>query len=101
MAERSRRLDQRRQGDWTLAANGNEPCGETVSGCRPVKGFSGATTSVYPQTILQTCIVHLIRNKLAFVSFKGRKPILPGIKAIYRAENADTARVRLEEFEAE
>ncbi len=51
-----------------------------------LKGFPEAITSVFPQTIVQTCIVHLIRNSLAFVSWKDRKAILPGIKAIYRAE---------------
>jgi putative transposase len=56
---------------------------------------------VFPQTVVQTCIVHLIRNSLAFVSWKDRRAILPAIKAIYRAENADMAMVRLEEFEAE
>ena len=66
-----------------------------------LKGFPEAITSVFPQTIVQTCIVHLIRNSLAFVSWKDRKAILPAIKAIYRAENADMARIRLEEFEAE
>src|SRR3984885_7001207 len=66
-----------------------------------LKGFPEAIASVYPQTVVQTCIVHLIRNSLAFVSFKDRKAILPAIKAIYRAENADMAMVRLEEFEAE
>jgi len=45
--------------------------------------------------------VHLIRNSLAFVSWKDRKAILPAIKLIYRAENADTALASLEEFEAE
>src|SRR6516162_7750250 len=59
-----------------------------------LKGFPEAITSVYPQTLVQTCIVHLIRNSLAFVSWKDRKLILPGIKAIYRAENADMALVR-------
>jgi hypothetical protein len=59
-----------------------------------------AITSVFPQTVVQTCIVHLIRNSLAFVSWKERKAILPAIKAIYRAENADMALLRLEEFEA-
>jgi transposase-like protein len=44
--------------------------------------------------------LHLIRNSPAFVSWKDRKAILPAIKAIYRAENADVAMVRLEEFEA-
>ena len=50
---------------------------------------------------MQTCIVHLIRNSLAFVTWKDRKAILPAIKAIYRAENADMAMLRLEELEAE
>ncbi len=66
-----------------------------------LKGFPEAITSVFPQTVVQTCIVHLIRNRLAFVSWKDRKAILPAIKAIYRAENADMALVRVEEFEAE
>ena len=66
-----------------------------------LKGFPEAITSVFPQTTVHTCIVHLIRNSLAFVSWKDRKAILPAIKAIYRAETADMAMVRLEEFEAE
>ena len=66
-----------------------------------LKGFPEAITSVFPQTIVQTCIVHLIRNSLAFVSWKDRKAILPALKAIYRAETADMALVRLDEFEAE
>src|SRR3974390_625275 len=65
-----------------------------------LKGFPEAITSVYPETIVQTCIVHLIRNSLAFVTWKDRKAILPSIQAIYRAESADMALVRLEEFEA-
>jgi putative transposase len=50
--------------------------------------------------VAQTCIVHLIRNSLAFASWKERKAILPAIKAIYRAENADMALLRLAGFEA-
>jgi putative transposase len=66
-----------------------------------LKGFPEAINSVFPQTMVQTCIVHLIRNSLSFVSWKDRKAILPSIKAIYHAENADAARLRLEDFEAE
>ena len=74
-----------------------------------LKGFPEAITTVYPQTLVQTpvqaggrlCIVHLIRNSLAFVTWKDRKAIMPWIKAIYRAENADQALARLDEFEAE
>lgn len=66
-----------------------------------LKGFPEAITSVYPQTVVQTCIVHLIRNSPAFVAWKDLKAILPAIKAIYRAENAEMAMLRLEEFEDE
>ncbi|HWA89066.1 MAG TPA: IS256 family transposase, partial [Rhizomicrobium sp.] len=66
-----------------------------------LKGFPEAINSIYPQTLVQTCIVHLIRNSLSFVSWKDRKTILPSIKAIYRAENAEAALQRLEEFEAQ
>jgi putative transposase len=44
---------------------------------------------------------HLIRNSLTIVSWKDRKAILPAIKAIYQAETADMALVRLEDFEDE
>jgi putative transposase len=54
-----------------------------------LKGFPEAITSVFPQTTVQTCIVHLIRNSLAFVSWKDRKALMPALKAIYRAENAE------------
>src|SRR3954454_9602424 len=66
-----------------------------------LKGFPEAIISVFPETVVQTCIVLLIHNSLAFVSWKDRKAILPAIKAIYRAENAEQALLRLEEFEAE
>ena len=45
--------------------------------------------------------MRLIRNSLAFVSWTDRKALLPAVKAIYRAENADIALARLEAFEAE
>ena len=66
-----------------------------------LKGFPEAINSVFPQTTVQTCIVHLIRNSLSFVSWKDRKTIMPSIKAIYRAENAEAALQRLDAFEAE
>lgn len=66
-----------------------------------LKGFPEAINSVFPKAMVQTCIVHLIRNNLSFVSWKDRKAILPSIKAIYHAENADAALLRLEDFEAE
>lgn len=66
-----------------------------------LKGFPEAITTVFPQAMVQTCIVHLIRNSLSFVTWKDRRAIVPSIKAIYHAENADAALQRLDEFEAE
>ena len=46
-------------------------------------------------------IIHLIRNSLAFVSWKDRKLVMPDLKAIYRAETAEAAAAKLDAFEAE
>jgi putative transposase len=64
-----------------------------------LKGFPEAIGAVYPQTMVQTCIVHLIRNSLAFVSWTDRKAIVPDLKAIYGAANAEAALERLDAFE--
>ena len=66
-----------------------------------LKGFPEAIGTVFPLTMVQTCIIHLIRNSLAFVSWKDRKLIMPDLKAIYRAETAEAGAVELDNFEAE
>ncbi len=48
-----------------------------------LKGMGKALEVVYPQTTLQTCIVHLIRNSLDYASWKDRKPLTAAIKPIY------------------
>jgi putative transposase len=65
-----------------------------------LKGFPDAINAVFPQTIVQTCIVHLIRHSLGFVSWKDRKLVVPALRAIYRAKNAEAGRQALEEFDA-
>jgi putative transposase len=50
-----------------------------------LKGFPDAITAVFPETVVQTCIVHLIRHSLEFVSWKDRKDVVPALRAIYRA----------------
>ncbi len=47
-----------------------------------LKGFPEAIAAVFPPTIVQTCIVHLIRNSMDFASWKDRKPIAAELKAI-------------------
>jgi putative transposase len=64
-----------------------------------LKGFPEAINGVFPETQIQTCIVHLIRNSLGFCSWKDRKPVAKELKTIYRAEDAEAAAAALTEFE--
>jgi len=65
-----------------------------------LKGFPEAITSVYPQTTIQTCIVHLLRHSLNFVGWKERKAVARALKNIYRAPTATAAAQALEDFAA-
>jgi putative transposase len=65
-----------------------------------LKGFPDAITAVFPQAQVQTCIVHLIRNSLDFVSYKDRKAVAAALKEIYKAKNADAGLEALEAFSA-
>lgn len=65
-----------------------------------LKGFPEAINAVFPQTLVQTCIVHLIRNSMDFASWKDRKAIAAELKTIYRATDADDACRSLEAFDA-
>ncbi len=49
--------------------------------------------------MVQTCIVHLLRHSLDFVSYKDRKSVAAALKAIYRADNAERAHQELVSFE--
>ena len=63
-----------------------------------LKGFPEAITAVFPQAQVQTCIVHLIRNSLDFVSYKDRKAVAAALKEIYKAKDADTGAEALQAF---
>jgi putative transposase len=65
-----------------------------------LKGFPDAITAVFPDTVVQTCIVHLLRNSMDFVSWKDRKPLATALKTIYRAVDAEAAEEALTAFEA-
>jgi putative transposase len=64
-----------------------------------LKGFPDAITAVFPQATVQTCIVHLLRHSLDFVSWKDRKPVAAALKGIYRAVDADAAEAALGAFQ--
>lgn len=63
-----------------------------------LKGMSDALAAVYPQTTLQTCIVHLIRGSLDFANWRERKPMATALRPIYTAVNAEAASGALDEF---
>src|SRR4249919_3894355 len=65
-----------------------------------LKGFPDAITAVFPDATVQTCIVHLLRNSMDFVSWKDRKGLATALKDIYRAVDADAAEKALTGFEA-
>ena len=63
-----------------------------------LKGFPEAIESVFPQTDVQLCIVHLVRHSLNFVGWKQRKEVAADLKLIYRAATEAEAEQRLTEF---
>jgi putative transposase len=64
-----------------------------------LKGFPDAINAVFPQTQIQTCIVHLLRNSMDYAGWKDRKPVAMALKAVYRAVDAEAAATALSEFE--
>lgn len=65
-----------------------------------LKGFPEAITATFPQCIVQTCIVHLIRYSMQFASWKERKALAQALKPIYTAVSAEAAEQALAAFEA-
>ena len=64
-----------------------------------MKGFPEAINAAFPETIVQTCIVHLLRNSMSFVSWKDRKPIAQALRSVYYAETAEAGLAALDAFE--
>lgn len=64
-----------------------------------LKGFPEAINSIFPTTQIQSCIVHMIRNSLKFVSWQDRKTVAADLKDIYTSPNVTAAETALIEFE--
>jgi putative transposase len=61
-------------------------------------GFPEAISAIFPKTVVQTCIVHLIRHSLQFASWEERRPVASALRHIYYAHSAEGAAVALELF---
>jgi len=64
-----------------------------------LKGFPEAIEAIFPQTVVQTCIVHLIRHSLRYVPRREREQVARDLKPIYTAIDADAAQEALERFD--
>ena len=65
-----------------------------------LKGFPEAIGSIYPNTEVQLCIIHQIRNALKYVASKHQKAFMADLKGVYKAATLNAAETALEELEA-
>jgi putative transposase len=68
--------------------------------CDGLTGFPEAIAATWPQATVQTCVVHLIRASMRFVSWKDRKAVAAALRPIYEASDEEAARGALEAFAA-
>jgi len=64
-----------------------------------LKGFPEAINAIYPQTVVQLCIVHQIRNSLRYVASKNQKEFMKDLKLVYKAISKEAAEVELDRLE--
>jgi len=63
-----------------------------------LKGFPAAINAVFPQTDIQLCIVHMVRNSLKYVGYKERKEVATDLKMIYQSITEEEALLALDQF---
>ena len=66
--------------------------------CDGLSGFPEAIEVTWPESTVQTCVVHLIRASMRFVNYKDRKKVAAALKPIYTAMNEEAARTELDTF---
>lgn len=69
--------------------------------CDGLTGLPDAIRTVWPKAEVQTCVIHLIRNSMKYVSYSDRKKVAAALKPIYTAVNAEAAEVALEHLRKE
>jgi putative transposase len=72
-----------------------------IACCDGLTGFADAIEAVWPQTVVQTCVVHLIRNSIRFCSWSDRRGVVKALKPIYTAPTVDAAETALDDFDTE
>lgn len=64
-----------------------------------LRGFSDAILSIYPNTTVQHCIVHQIRNSIKYVASKNQKEFIKDLKTVYQAMTKEEAEINLQKLE--
>ena len=64
-----------------------------------LSGFSEAISAVFPETEIQRCVIHQIRNSTRYVSHKDLKPLMADLKRVYTAPSEEVALSELEKFD--
>lgn len=62
-------------------------------------GFAEAISTIFPQVIIQSCIVHQIRNSLKYVASKDQKEFMSDLKTIYQASTLDLAELNFDKLQ--
>lgn len=70
-----------------------------IACCDGLTGLPEAITSVFPDTVVQTCVVHVIRNSMRFVSYGDRKKITAAMKTIYTAPTVEAAELAFKDLD--
>lgn len=65
-----------------------------------LKGFPEAIETIYPQTEIQHCIIHQIRNSMKYVASKNQKAFMADLKCVYKAATLNAAETALDELDA-
>jgi putative transposase len=71
-----------------------------IACCDGLTGLPDAIRSVFPDTTVQTCVVHVIRNAMKFVSYGDRKKLCTAMRAIYTAPTVEAAELAFDSFRA-
>jgi putative transposase len=66
-----------------------------------LKGLPEAVNAIFPKTLTQLCIVHMVRASLRYVTVKDSKAVVAALKRIYQSATAEEAAEELDQFEAD
>jgi transposase-like protein len=70
-----------------------------IACCDNLTGFSEAISAVFPETLIQKCVIHQIRNSLKYISYKDVKAFMAGLKPVYKAPTEESAIYELDKLE--